>query len=68
MNGAKRWKEFVSWWDREFPAGVKLDHLTVYQLANMIEDKVFELKHKKGLGDEEAGKANCIKRWISVAR
>jgi hypothetical protein len=44
MNGAKRWKEFISWWDKEFPAGKKLN-INAYQLANIIEDKVFELKH-----------------------
>jgi hypothetical protein len=46
MSGAKKWKEFVNWWDKEFPAGAKLD-MTAYQLANIIEDKVFELKQVK---------------------
>lgn len=46
MSGAKRWKEFLNWWDKEFPAGVKLN-MTAYQLANMIEDKIFELRHQK---------------------
>jgi hypothetical protein len=44
MNGSTRWKALVIWWDKEFPAGKKLN-MTVYQLANIIEDKIFELKH-----------------------
>ena len=48
MNQALRWKAFVSWWDREFPAQSNFNKkYTASQVVNMIEDKVFELKHPK---------------------
>jgi len=43
MNQAARWKEFLIWWDKTFPAGKKLD-MTSYEVVNMIEDKIFELR------------------------
>lgn len=46
MNGARRWKEFVSWWDGRFPAqsGINKKY-TASQVINEIEDKIFELRN-----------------------
>ena len=49
MNGARRWKEFVAWWDVRFPAqsGINKKY-TASQVINEIGDKIFELKlHSK---------------------
>ena len=54
MNQAARWKAFVSWWDREFPAQSNLNKkYTASQVVNKIGDKVFELKH--GLSNQGDG-------------
>lgn len=47
MNGARRWKEFVAWWDSRFPAqsGINKKY-TASHVINEIEDKIFELKNK----------------------
>ena len=42
MNGARRWKEFVAWWDSRFPAqsGINKKY-TASHVINEIEDKIF---------------------------
>ena len=45
MNQASRWKEFLEWWDREFPAQSGFNKkYKASEVVNKIEDKLFELK------------------------
>lgn len=45
MNQAARWKAFLEWWDREFPAQSGFNKkYTASEVVNKIEDKLFELK------------------------
>jgi hypothetical protein len=49
MNQALRWKLFITWWDREFPAQSNLNiKYTTSQVINIIEDKIFELRTGEG--------------------